>query len=257
MKRFRILLLIACGCYACSRPDYMPMPTYAGWRIFCYADEALTAHGAIVLRAVQFDEYYRQTTDEDRRRVQDRYFPRERIVCDGNVWQVLSTEYTWAFELSEDRSLAEPGAEWRIACWGVGQEPETVAVIRAADGGALSVQSEIGTGKFAMTASLELRVSQDAEEKLKLEFFAGQGALRGKDTPRLDIDYSIAGPVVWSGSEPGPLSEGALDITAHNEADNADEAVKGRYLGAGTVEITYCGKTDIWNFRYPYGDYPE
>lgn len=257
MKRFGILSLILFGCCACCRPDYVPMPTYAGWRIFCYADEALTGHGAVVMRAVQFDEYYRQTTDEERLRVQDLYFPRERIVSDGNVWRVLSTDYTWTFELSDGRPLAETGAEWRVTCQRVYQEPEMTAMIRAGDGGALSVRSEVETEPFAISAQLELRVSQEAETPLTLEFTAGQGTLRGMDTPRLDIGYMIANPVILVWPDLTPQPGGVLDITAHNEADNADEVVKGRYLEQRRVEITYCGKKNIWDSRFPYGSYPE
>ena len=86
MKRFLLLLLIGCGC-ACTSIDNAPAPTQAGWVLFGYVNTAFGNHCEAAMRAAQLDEYRRQTTDEGRREVQDRYFLRERIVNDGNVWR--------------------------------------------------------------------------------------------------------------------------------------------------------------------------
>lgn len=250
MKRFVLLLLIACWNTACTSIDYVPAPTEAGWVIFRYADTAFGHHCEAAMRAAQLDEYRRQTTDEGRREVQDRYFLRERIVNDGNRWQVLSPEYTWQFEYRAGQFLGEVGTELHVTYETLyAYEPDVTAVIRSGAGQVLSLQSASGTVQFATGVEMQFQMRQDMERGLSLEFLSGGGTLRGKDTPRLDVDYSIVEPVVFIWSDPSPQSGGKLDITAFNGAEGSGvhEAVTARYLKNGAVEITYGGVSATWD----------
>ena len=254
MKRFLLLLLIGCGC-ACTSIDNAPAPTQAGWVLFGSVNTAFGNHCEAAMRAAQLDEYRRQTTDEGRREVQDRYFLRERIVNDGNVWRVLSTGYTWRFEFRIGQYLGETGTELHVTCETLyGYEPEEKAVIRSGADQMLSMASESETMQFATTAEMKFRMRQDAEGGLSLEFFSGCGTLRGKDKPRLDIDYSIVEPVVFLWSEPFPQPGGKLDISAFNEAEGSGvhEVATARYLKGGAAEITYGGVSATWNPGEPY-----
>lgn len=254
MKRLGILLLIVCGCSACFTIWDKPAPTEAGWKLFGYADEAFGAHRRAVMRAVHLDEYRRQTTDEGRLEVQERYFPRERIVGDGAVWRIVSTEYVWTFEISGGLPLAEPGAEWHIIFKADHSDHEKTLSIRTGDDGTLSVESRIDLPRFATSAETEARVTEHAEEP-SLAFTSGGGTLRGLDVPRLDVSYTISRPVVLTGAVDVPESGGALAIRAYNPADSAEEEVAARYLDDGQVEIDYLGQTDIW--RQLVSDYPS
>lgn len=250
MKRFVLLLLIVCGCSACTSIDDVPAPTEAGWVLFRYADTAFGHHCEAAMRAAQLDEYRRQTTDEGRREVQDRYFPRERIVNDGNRWQVLSTGYTWQFEYRAGQFLGEAGTELHVTyeTFYV-YDSDVTAEIRSGTGQALSLQAASETMQFETAVEMQFRVRPDMDGGLSLEFLSGGGTLRGKDTPRLDIDYSIVEPVVFLWSDPSPQSGGKLDISAFNEAegDGVHEAATARYLEGRAVEITYGGVSATWD----------
>ncbi|WP_418992165.1 hypothetical protein [Alistipes sp.] len=246
MKRM-LFMLVAGLCMGCTSRDYA-MPTQAGWRIFRYTEHAFGAHRALVLRAAQFDEYLRQPTEAERRRIHDLYFPRERIVEEENGWLILSTDYTWAFEIRDGKLLADEGAEWNIRFSTAEGGLLAEAVIGTADG-ALTANTLMRLDRFTCTAESGVRVSEDASGALSAEFFRGEGALRATETPALDIDYAISEPVVQGWNARAPDS-GAIDIAAHNQAEGptgADEAVTGRYLGEEMIEITYCGQKDRWS----------
>lgn len=246
MKRFVVLLLILYGCGACFSID-TPAPTEAGWKLFGYADEAFGAHRRAVMRAVHLDEYRRQTTDEGRLEVHERYFPRERIVDKGEVWHVVSTEYVWTFEIVGGRSLAEPDAEWRVAYQIDTSDLATHVAIRSRDDGTLSAKSEIDMLRFTTLAETEARVTQLTGGQLSLAFFSGAGALRGLDVPRLDVSYTISEAVVLTGKDNVPEPGGALVIKAYNQVDSAEEEVVARYLTKGKVEIGYLGQAWVWS----------
>lgn len=246
MKRFVVLLLILYGCGACFSID-TPAPTEAGWKLFGYADEAFGAHRRAVMRAVHLDEYRRQTTDEGRLEVHERYFPRERIVDKGEVWHVVSTEYVWTFEIVGGRSLAEPDAEWRIAYKVDTSNLATKVTIRSGDDGALSAESEIDRLRFTTSADTKAHVTRLTDGRLSLSFFSGEGALRGLDVPRLDVSYTICEPVVLTDADNIPQPGGAIAIHAYNQVDAVDEEVAARYLTKGKVEIVYLGQTWVWS----------
>ena len=127
-------------------------------------------------------------------------------------------------------------------------------MIRSGADQTLSMASESETMQFATTAEMKFRMRQDAEGGLSLEFFSGCGTLRGKDKPRLDIDYSIVEPVVFLWSEPFPQPGGKLDISAFNGAEGSGvhEVATARYLKGGAAEITYGGVSATWNPGEPY-----
>lgn len=245
MKRLGILLLIVCGCSACFTMD-TPSPTEAGWKLFGYADEAFGTHRRAVMRAVHLDLYRRQTTEEGRLDVQNRYFPRERIVDGGEVWHVITTEYDWKFEIAGGRPLAEPGAAWRVEYSAENCVYETEVSIRTAGDGTLSAESGIDLDRFTTSAKTEARMTQQSDGELSVTFLTGGGALRGRDVPRLDVSYTISDPVVLVGNNDVPEPGGALAIRAYNQADDAEEEVAARYLDDGNVEISYRGQTNIW-----------
>lgn len=250
-----LLLLIACFCSSCFTNDsYEQRHTQAGWLLFHYADATLDANYVVALRAAQFDEYLRQTTDEGRQEVHNRYFPRERIVYEANAWWILSTRYTWIITVVDGRSLDDPGAEWGITYrdeWGLGETDKegTRTTISGAEDGPLIMRSTIGLSRFITQCEVIMRVPHFEGESSFLEFLSGGATLQGRATPRLDVAFAIEKPVVYKPPFEMPEMDGLLSITAHNEVDNADEQVTSEYLPHHEVKITYCGKTEIWDER--------
>ena len=246
MRRF-ILLLTLCGLGSCCGYWDTPLETEVGWTLFGYADDALDTNRDVAMRAVYLDEYCRQTTDEDRRAVQDRYFPRERIVDDGNVWRILTPQYTWTFEMADGKLLAEPGSEWKISYEGnwMGETPKSV--IGNSGAGVLTMRTEIDSYRFRTVVQTQFRPSSDSDGGLMLDFFMGDLTLRSKEKPRLDVACTIVSAVKFREKAEYPEPDGVLSLTAHNEADNADEQATARYLADGDVEITYRGATQRWN----------
>lgn len=252
MRRILLLLLVACVCWGCPAGEDYLYSSEAGWTLFCYADASFSENSGIVQRAVQLDAYRRETTEEGRRSVHDRYFPRERIVEDGNVWRVLSPQTTWTFELSDGISLSEAGSRWRVVRKELGSDIETSVLISSPDGVTHSIRSKSRMFRFDAAAEMQLRIVWNDDVPPVLEFFAGDGMLRGKDEPRLDIDYSILEPVRIVLSQSTPQPGGTLFIKARNSADVSDDEVAARYLKDGVVEISYCGEVVKWKNGVPY-----
>lgn len=250
-----LLLLIACFCSSCFTDEpYEQHHTQAGWLLFHYADATLDANYAVALRAAQFDEYLRQTTDEGRQEVHSRYFPRERIVCEANAWWILSTRYTWIITMLDGKSLDDPGAEWIVMYrdeWGLREadKEDVRSTISSADGGMLTMRSSIGLSRFITQCEVTMRVPHFGGENSFLEFLSGGAKLKGRTTPRLDVAFAIETPIVYKPPFEMPEMSGALSITAHNEVDNADEQLTSEYLPHHEVKITYCGKTETWAER--------
>lgn len=246
MRRLFLLLILG-GCAACMSIEG-PQPTEAGWLMLRYAESGIDANRALVQQALRFDEYVSQTTDEGRKEVHDRYFPRERIVEREGVWQVLSSHEVWTFELRGGKPLGEAGCEWKVACVDERENSLGNAVIGDAGEGELAVSSEIPLLRFRTRAQVVLRVSYGENGTQVFEYRSGDVRLQGLKTPRLDVDCTIAEPLIYRNQAAvEPEEGGQLSLTAHNEADNADESAEARYLTHGEVEITYCGKVGIWN----------
>lgn len=248
MKRLLLLSLVIWGCCACFSDLGRPEPTEAGWKLFGYVDAVFGMDRMAAMRAAQLDEYCRQTTDEGRREVHDCYFPRERIVSDGNVWQVVSTQSIWTFEFIDGISLTMPDAEWKVSYKMDGLDQTTVVMINSGDG-ALLLKSQMEQRRFSTFSELRFRVVQSADAQLALEFLSGKGSLLGQDVPQLDLAYVISEPVTQIWSDTTPCSGGVIGIKAYNQADGADEEVTASYLGDGNVRIVYMDRTGTWSLE--------
>lgn len=252
MKKLFLLLLLSLS--GCERFNRDPEPTEAGWVLFRYAEESLALNRQVVMQSAWFDLYYRAQSEDERREFEDCYFPRERIVQQDDRWLILSTYNTWIYELQDGRSLRDEDALWRITWRYEGTGEEIAATIRSSADGSLLYESRIDTPDFDTQTELGFRITYDRELNGSLWFHSGGGMLRGKDTPRLDLAFTIGQTVIFPDWSEYPLPGGTLSLTAHNEADGADELVTGRYLANDEVEIDYLGKTGVWN-RNPVPEY--
>lgn len=254
MKKQIVRLLFVCslagGLAACefSGADDIPSQTAPGWQLFDYVDGHIGRSLGMVRTAYRFNEYYKQTTDEGRWQMLERYFPKHWISGGEDGWTISNARGSvWRIVMSGRLPLEEQGAQWVLS---YKENPDddqiTVSHMTVINSEGTGCSFELGPVSELFTERAWWRVTAESGESLRMLSIEGSGTLEQDGSPSMRVSYEIVSPLVYifpmddfvAGKFQSELSiSGRMEISAEAE-----------YAADKRMQLTYNGKTE-WRTR--------
>lgn len=244
-----MLLLLAGSACTIEEGDEVPRRTGTEYAVYEYV-RGLDERAVVTLRvAAGLDEWLRQTTNEGREAVCNRFFAWGRVYDEGaGNWSLQGAGRRYDFELRDGLGLGEPGASWQVT-ERVGSEVRSTVVLEAeADSG---LRCEVSAAwwdtyilydavwSVRLTVSEEMfEVSATGDARMRIE--GEQGGL-------WTVDYRLTDPLAWSEHAGETFCSAGYAVRA------AFEGAAERLLefqversALGRVTITSGDVTEVW-----------
>lgn len=215
-------------------------PTAPGKMLFDYVDEYIDEALFAMQTAATFGEYYRQTSEEARREVRERYFRAKQLAVEGDMWFVIGYGVVeWSIEIKEGLGLENPDAEWSM----VGRSGTRAVITPDAEGGFNCLIKPRGG---QTSGESEWQVASAFDKRKYTLSVKGNGWMEWrKRPPLLRISYTIPEPIVYD-SEARIAIAGRLAMES-SSTGKENETAEASYGADGSVWIGYQSSGEWWD----------
>ena len=259
MKRSKIIILCIAAImstFSCTQisDSYRDKITYSGYVAFEYTSNIVSNYSNILMKIIQFDEYFTQTTIQKRDSIDRLYFNAIKIINEenSNNWMLSHIYFNGYSNMvinTNGKSLNDENAIWHVSFYGgdhmiTAKAPE-FEIERIGDLHWRIKKHDSNNYEFDYHAEWDIRF-EHTEKKLTIE---GNGSMLSIASPKLRLDYTITESfTAIHGNYFVSIPSGKITILATDVDKNITEETVAEIITDNDITITYKNNTE----RYYY-----